>query len=77
MRNYNELTVPHPSSICHDHDLNISRTKRDLVERLVLDYMKRFKSENGTRGELELEIQNAKSEGSADVVKLYEKFAVY
>jgi hypothetical protein len=43
----------------------------------VEDYIKRFRSENGTRRELELEIQNAESEGNADVVKLKEKLAVF
>jgi hypothetical protein len=77
MRNYNELTVPHLRSICQDHGLRVSGKKKDLVERLVLDYIKRFKSEYGTREELELEIQNAESEGNPDVVKLKEKLAVY
>jgi hypothetical protein len=77
MRNYNELTVPHLRSICHDHGLHVSGKKTDLVTRLVEDYIKRFRSENGTRRELELEIQNAESEGNADVVKLKEKLAVF
>jgi hypothetical protein len=77
MRNYNELTVPHLRSICHDHGLHVSDTKKDLVMRLVEDYVKQFRSENGTRRELELEIQNAESEGNADVVKLKEKLVVF
>jgi predicted nucleotidyltransferase component of viral defense system len=77
MRNYNELTLPHLRSICHDHGLHVSGTKKYLVIRLVKDYIKRFRVENGPRNEIELEIQIAKSNGNPDVVKLEEKLAVY
>jgi hypothetical protein len=77
MRNYNELTVSHLRSICHDHGLHVSGTKRDLVIRLVDDYIERFRVENGPRNEIELEIQIAISNGNPDVVKLEEKLAVY
>jgi len=77
MRNYNELTVLHLRIICHDYGLHVSGKKKDLVTRLVEDYIKRFRSENGSRQEIELEIQNAESEGNGNVVKLKEKLAVF
>jgi hypothetical protein len=77
MRNYIELTVPHLRIICHDHGLRVSGTKKDLVLRLIDHNIERFRFENGNRKEIELEIQNAESEGHPDVVKLRKKLAVY
>jgi hypothetical protein len=77
MRNYIELTVPHLRIICHDHGLRVSGTKKDLVLRLVDHYIERFRFENGNREEIELEIQNAESEGHPDVAKLKKKLAMY